>query len=619
MNPLDGIDYKYIEMARESLAKDPGNIFFQPNIDPRVRDTILANEARAFARLDAKKKAVPKPKQGNGGLTTKPLTSQQIVDMAKKLAAMNAPQWQIAYDPAIMFGTNGTGPLRIFTPNKPKNRTMKWNKPTAAMPQYVTEYVTLSDSEYPTDRKAGTLIGMCKKGDYSEIMVGIMINELSYDDCVRCHGMWDAKGIEGMEVVEGIYLDRTPVLESAVYVDAKKTFEDNGFEYGDENDKKVYWESSDMMSGNYDGNVQLLIIDPKKFFKAQPFKGVSMDSVILSQDKKDLVMKAISQQENNAQIFDEWGFGQVFEKGTAISLLFYGVPGTGKTLMAQAVADKLGLKLKVLQAGEIQSSEPGQAERNIQAFFKEAEKKNMLLLFDECDSLICDRNDVGMIMAATINTLLSSLEKFTGVAIFTTNRLGKMDAAFERRLSAKVEFSFPTATERVQIWKRLIPEKAPIAKDVDFAKLAEFPIAGGNIKNAVLNAARSAAYEKRTEITEKDFEDATKHEIESMNAFAAAWQDQAQLPREIGSGSRQRMGMEMDTAKGRIQHQLETGSEQVVGELIGSDDGVGIQVGVKIPKDRDVYEETRPERVEQMQKNIFEPLIEKAKKFKEKK
>ena len=237
---------------------------------------------------------------------------------------------------------------------------------------------------------------------------------------------------------------------------------------------------------------------------------VTLGSIAIAQDKKEQIRAAIAQMKHTELIFEKWGFGEVFEKGTAVSLLFYGPPGTGKTLTAQAIADELGLELKLIGSGEVESSEPGQCERNIQTFFENAKEQKQLLLFDECDSLICDRNDVGMILGAQINALLTALEKYEGVVIFTTNRLGRMDPAFERRVSAKVEFPFPDEKQRKAIWQRLLPKKAPICDKVDLEKLAKFPLPGGNIKNAVLNAARFAAHAGKKKIDEECFVHAIK-------------------------------------------------------------------------------------------------------------
>lgn len=266
----------------------------------------------------------------------------------------------------------------------------------------------------------------------------------------------------------------------------------------------------------------------KRKTKKKP-EGISIESVIISQEKKDQIKAAIAQSDNHEKIFTKWGFDEVFEKGTAVSLLFWGIPGTGKTLMAQAIADHLKAKLKIIGVGDIQSSEPGGAERTITMMFETANKTNKetlkkdlpgtVLLFDECDSLLVDRNEVGPIIGGQVNTLLQQIEKYTGVVIFTTNRLGQLDPALERRLSAKIEFDFPDEEQRYLIWKRMIPKKAPLHKAVCLKTLSQFSLAGGNIKNAVLNAARTAAYKKSRHITMDHFIDAINKEKGALQSF----------------------------------------------------------------------------------------------------
>lgn len=305
---------------------------------------------------------------------------------------------------------------------------------------------------------------------------------------------------------------------------------------------------------------------------------VQLSSVIISDEKVDQIKAAISQLEHHKMIFEEWGFEEVFEKGTAISLLFHGIPGTGKTLMAQGIADHLDQTLRIIGTGDIETSEPGGAERTIKRVFQIANAriarhngksaaeikeqfeidiyndpeevtnpltgeskpvpehervtgKPQVLLFDECDSLLMDRNAVGVILGAQINCLLSELERFEGVVIFTTNRIGKLDPALERRIAAKIEFEFPDKSQRRQIWRRMIPMKAPIATDVILEELADFPLVGGNIKNAVLNAARDAAYRGLKEITKECFVLAIEKEIEGLQQFLSAYEQDSHINR----------------------------------------------------------------------------------------
>ena len=200
-------------------------------------------------------------------------------------------------------------------------------------------------------------------------------------------------------------------------------------------------------------------------------------------------------------------------------MLFYGEPGTGKTLMAQAIANKMSYKLYVIATADIESASPGQAERNIREAFAKAKGKKSILLFDECDSLIYSRKNVGAIMGAQINELLTQIEKFDGITLFTTNQLGKLDEAVNRRLALKLHFEMPSQEERAEIWKRMIPEKAPLEGEMDYMRLAIPEVTGGYIKNAVLRAARSAA---ATDKADKEKTITMDHFIDAMTAEAVA-------------------------------------------------------------------------------------------------
>jgi AAA+ superfamily predicted ATPase len=97
------------------------------------------------------------------------------------------------------------------------------------------------------------------------------------------------------------------------------------------------------------------------------------------------------------------------------------------------------------------------------------------------------------------------LEWYNGVVIFATNLAANFDPAFERRIRTHVLFEMPGPVEREQIWRvQMHPSRTPLADDVDFRSLAEgFAASGGDIRNAVLKAALSAAAEPGPDSTKR--------------------------------------------------------------------------------------------------------------------
>lgn len=271
-----------------------------------------------------------------------------------------------------------------------------------------------------------------------------------------------------------------------------------------------------------------------------------LDKLILDQDKKDQIVETLKQAEEQNKIFDEWGLGETIEYGHGMTMLFHGIPGTGKTWGAQCIAECFGKEMMSLSIAEIQTQEPGGAARNIQQAFRTADSEDKLLFFDECDSLISSRQDVGMILGGEINTLLTELEKFEGVAIFSTNRVERLDKALERRISLILEFPTPNKEARRKIWDTLIPEQMPLGEDVNFDKIAEIEMVGGLIKNTVLKAARKAAAQECDEVKHNHFVDAAEEVYESQGRMGKSRHMKANMVR-TGAGVSKQADMSMET------------------------------------------------------------------------
>jgi ATP-dependent 26S proteasome regulatory subunit len=84
------------------------------------------------------------------------------------------------------------------------------------------------------------------------------------------------------------------------------------------------------------------------------------------------------------------------------------------------------------------------------------------------------------------------MEAYQGLAILTTNFKDNLDRAFMRRLRFIVNFPYPKAPERSQIWQHIFPRQTP-TEGLDFKRLGQLDVTGGNIKSIALNAAFLAA------------------------------------------------------------------------------------------------------------------------------
>lgn len=243
---------------------------------------------------------------------------------------------------------------------------------------------------------------------------------------------------------------------------------------------------------------------------------VMPDQLVLSDHIKSAIEMCIIQTKKADVMFDDWGLGKTFSYGTSVTALFSGLPGTGKTASAEAIAYRLGRPIITANYAEIMSRWVGETQKNIVKAFREAEQSKAVLFWDEADAMFYDRDSaVRNWEVRDVNVLLQELERFKGLCILSTNRKVALDKALERRIAIKVEFERPEKELRRQIWGKLIPENMPLAEDISIDRLSEADLSGGEIKNIVLNAARlSLSRGSKGPVTLLDFEKAIQMEID---------------------------------------------------------------------------------------------------------
>lgn len=194
------------------------------------------------------------------------------------------------------------------------------------------------------------------------------------------------------------------------------------------------------------------------------------------------------------KVMGAWGFKDKFPYGNGMSILFYGAPGTGKTMAAQVLANELGMPLYRVDLSQLISKYIGETQKNIGRIFDEAEKCDCILLFDEADAIFAKRSDVSDAQDRYSNAetayLLQRIEQYAGVSILATNLLQNFDEAFRRRISYMVHFPMPDVKLRTELWETIFPKETPVSPEVDARMLAQaFELSGAAIKNAALHGA----------------------------------------------------------------------------------------------------------------------------------
>ena len=135
------------------------------------------------------------------------------------------------------------------------------------------------------------------------------------------------------------------------------------------------------------------------------------------------------------------------------TLCFHGPPGTGKTALAEHIAQALQRPLLVRQASDLMSKYVGETEQNMAKMFEEAQTENAVLLLDEADSFLRSRQRAERTYEVTeVNEMLQGMERFGGLFICTTNLFDELDEAALRRFTFKVRFKPMKAEQRLAMF-----------------------------------------------------------------------------------------------------------------------------------------------------------------------
>ena len=198
-------------------------------------------------------------------------------------------------------------------------------------------------------------------------------------------------------------------------------------------------------------------------------------------------------------------------------ILLYGKPGTGKTLLAKAVAASTNSTFIEVVASELVQKFIGEGAKMVKEIFELARKKAPSIIFiDELDALAAKRIEIGTSGEREVNRtfmqLLAEIDGFEPLdnvkVIGATNRKDILDPAVVRpgRLDRLIHIPLPKKEARLEILK-IHSGSMSLGKDVDLSNLsaAMEDFSGAEIKAACTEAGYFAIRENRTSITKKDF------------------------------------------------------------------------------------------------------------------
>ncbi|MGD9730906.1 MAG: AAA family ATPase [Desulfamplus sp.] len=146
-----------------------------------------------------------------------------------------------------------------------------------------------------------------------------------------------------------------------------------------------------------------------------------------------------------------------------LNILFYGPSGTGKSELARYIANTLDRSIVYKSISDIQSKWVGDSEKNIRAAFEEAEQEDAVLVFDEADSMLFNREKAQRSWEISFtNEFLNQMERFRGILICTTNLLNEMDSASMRRFTHKIGLKYLNGDGNLVFYNKMI---APLIAD----------------------------------------------------------------------------------------------------------------------------------------------------------
>ena len=246
-------------------------------------------------------------------------------------------------------------------------------------------------------------------------------------------------------------------------------------------------------------NTKIKIITDKIENKHENIKSdVTLNDIVGQENAKSKV-KVITRYLENPESFGPWA---------PKNILFYGLPGTGKTMLVKALSNELEVPLYLVKATSLIGEHVGDASSKIHDLFKKASENAPSIIFiDEIDAIALHRSfqslrgDVSEIVNSLLTEMDGIEENKSVITIGATNNQSSLDLAVRSRFEEEIEFKLPNEDERLEILENNL-KTMPLAHDLDLEKIVKMTkgLSGRDIKEKILKTSLHNAISKDSDI-----------------------------------------------------------------------------------------------------------------------
>ena len=246
-------------------------------------------------------------------------------------------------------------------------------------------------------------------------------------------------------------------------------------------------------------NTKIKIITDKIENKHENIKSdVTLNDIVGQENAKSKV-KVITRYLENPESFGPWA---------PKNILFYGLPGTGKTMLVKALSNELEVPLYLVKATSLIGEHVGDASSKIHDLFKKASENAPSIIFiDEIDAIALHRSfqslrgDVSEIVNSLLTEMDGIEENKSVITIGATNNQSSLDLAVRSRFEEEIEFKLPNEDERLEILENNL-KTMPLGHDLDLEKIVKMTkgLSGRDIKEKILKTSLHNAISQDSDI-----------------------------------------------------------------------------------------------------------------------